>query len=279
MELLQDKNYFLTLHELRSQRVQPFQAVMEQLNIKRSQLKIIRAARKSGLGKDERLKTLQCAFDDGAYCATVIEILSEEMPLMNMDMEECWDDDGNYQLAISPNSFSAWTWDDANDHLDTVETSPPWFSLTAFLLLLNMPLMDEDLPNYWEKSIERFNWPFNESVELARDAYIDEKYLKGYLQRRKLSVLFRAVEQAYFPPENAFLNCNMEDPDSVYFEFNTENLNMLRRDWKKAKPYFEQFGIASEMVVNDPALLRILYDGLKKSQESSIKKSRVRVRV
>jgi hypothetical protein len=273
MELLKDKNYVMSLHELRTMRVQPIGAIIDTLNARRSQIKIIIAARKSGLGKDERLKTLQCVFDDGAYCGTVIEILSEEMPLMNMDMEDCWDDDGNYVLAINPNSFSTWNFDDADDHLSSIVDAMPWFSLTAFLLLLNVPFMDSDLPDYWENAIDHFNWPFTEPVSLDYSIPIDEKFLKRYLQKRKLPELYRAVEQAFFPPYNVFLNCNIEDPDSVYFEFNTENLKMLRRDWKIAKPYLLDFESASEMVANDPGLLRILYDGLRGSQLSSMKKS------
>ncbi|EKD88632.1 MAG: hypothetical protein ACD_34C00421G0001, partial [uncultured bacterium] len=198
---------------------------------------------------------------------------------MNMDMEDCWDDYGNYQLAINPDSFSTWNFDDADSQLSSVGDTMPWFSLTAFLLLLNVPFMDSDLPGYWENSIDNFGWPFEEPVELDYSIPIDEKFLKRYLRKRHLPELYAAVEQAFFPPDNVFLNSNMDDPDSVYFEFNEENLKLLRRDWKKAKPYLEQFGIASEMVANDPGLLRILYDGLKKSQLSSVKKSRVRVRV
>lgn len=268
----------MAAHQLRVMRVQPISAVMDNLNAKRSQIKIIMAARKAGLGKDARLKTLQCVFDDGAYCGTVIDILSEELPLMNNDMEDCWDDEGNYVLAINPDSYSTWTFDEASDRLSEVGDMMPWFSLTAFLLLMNWGI-ESDLPDFWKNASSHFNWPFTEPISLEYSIPIDEKYLKQYLKKRDLSPLFEAVHQAWFPPNNVFFYCNMEDADSVYFKFTVENLKLLRRDWKKAKPLLEQFDIASNMVVEDPGLLRILVDGLLESQMSSMKKSRVRVRV
>lgn len=272
MELLLDKSFSLVAHLMRSMRVQPISAIIDNLNAKRSQAKIIMVARKSGLGNDERLKNLQCLFDDGVFCENVIEILSEELPLMNLDMEDCWDDEGNYILAINPDSYSTWTFDDANDRLSEVGDLMPWFSLTAFLLLMNWGI-DSDLPEFWKNAISHFNWPFTEPVSLEYSISIDEKFLKRYLNKRDLSPLYKAVEQAWFPPDNVFLNCNMEDPDSVYFEFSERNLKLLRRDWKKAKPYLEQFDIASEMVEDDPSLLSILVDGIRESQMSSKKKS------
>ncbi len=272
MDLLLDKSFSLVAHQLRSMRVQPIGAVMDNLNAKRSQIKIITTARRAGLGKDQRLKTLECIFNDGAYCEKVIEILSEELPLMNLDMEDCWDDEGNYILAINPDSYSTWTFDDANDRLSDVGDMMPWFSLTAFLLLMNWGI-DSDLPEFWKNAIAHFNWPFDGPISLEYSIPIDEKYLKRYLAKRDLTPLYKAIQQAWFPPDNVFLYCNMEDPDSVYYEFTVDNLKLLRRDWKKAKPYLEQYDIASLMVEEDPGKLRILVDGLRESQVSSQKNS------
>lgn len=267
MDLVLDAtiNYQLAAEKLRSMRLKTFHEIREDLNARRSQIKIIRGARESGLCEDDRLKTLSCVFDDGAYCGEVIDILSEEMPLMNNEMEESWDEDGDFVLAIAPESFAAWTFDEANDRLDDIENTGQEFSLSAFLLLMNWPV-DEDVPGYWARCVDHFGWPMVEPLSLEYGTAINEKFLKRRLVKLGLEDLYYAVAQAWFPPGNVFLNANYEESESMYFEFTGENIDLLRADWKEAKPYFINFTMASTMVANDPGILATLAEVIEESQ-------------
>ncbi len=261
--LLPDFQTFSTVAEkLRSAKVRSFHDHQNDLAVKKNQVKIILGARESGLAKAPELKTLACSFDDAEYCGTVLELLYKEFPLIDSMMED-YGNEGDVRIIIQTLGFAGYTEDDADSVLEGVNAGETWYSLTAFLLLQNWMIEDWEV---WEKCIEAFAWPFEEPVNIQWSLNIDKKYLKRALKKHGAEDLYSAAQQALFPPDNAFLLANFNDDSSICFDFTAESIEYLRKEWKKAQPYFEQFDRASELVMNDPSLLRILIDALVESQ-------------
>jgi hypothetical protein len=248
--------------DLRGYKMAPFQERASDLKVKQKQLQVIMETKRSTIGKDERLKTLQCVFSDEEYCAKVIEILEEMMPLWEMGIEESWSEEGDFLIMIEPQGLNCFNGDEAYECVSDIRNCSPDFSLTAFLLLLNFGFDEEEI---WQECIEYFGWPFTEAVGFNFGQTFDMAFLKRYLKKNGLQPLYAAAELAFKPKSNAFLDANNEDPDSVYYPFSAENIEYLLGQWKIAGAIMEKYEAACELVKGSPEILAPFFEGLRLS--------------
>ena len=248
--------------DLRGYKMASFVERAENLKVKQRQMQVIMETKRSTIGKDERLKTLQCVFSDEEYCAKVIEILEEMMPLWEMGIEESWSDTGEFLILIEPQGLNCFSGDEAYEWVSDIRNCSPDSSLTAFLILLNFGFEEEEI---WQECIEYFGWPFTEAVGFNFGQTFDMVFLKRYLKKNGLQPLYPAAELAFKPITNAFFDGNNEDVDSVSFSFSAENIEYLLDEWQDAKVITDQYEAACEWVSKSPEILKPFFEGLRLS--------------
>lgn len=258
-------NFGQMVKDLRSHKMTPFNERIQDLQVKQKQLQVIMEAKKAGITKDQRLKTLECVFSDEEYCSKIIEILSDMMPLWEFGIEESWTEEGDFLLMIEPQGFNGQGFDEVYEMLSDIENTMPEYSLTAFLFLLNYD-MTEDF-EIWQSCIEHFGWPFTEPVGLGPGGTFDQVFLKRYLKKQGFPELFPAAELAFFPKPNAFFEASNDDDDldSACFPFTAQHIKYLEGQWKAAKVVLDKYMAAVELVAKSPEVLAPFFEGLRQS--------------
>lgn len=249
---------------LRGLKLEEFRGRVESLDAKRKQIQLIREVKKSYLKNDERLKTLACVLLDDEYCGKVIKILSTDLPLWNFGIDECWNEEGDLFLQIDPQGLNYMSGDDVDEFFSDISGLTQENSLNAFLTLLNYDVLNND--EQWMECIEHFGWPFEEPVGLSYMKPFDRVFLRRYLKKEKIEALYPAAELAFFAPANVFFDGCNEDPDTLFIPFEAGNINLLKKEWKKAQVILDKFEPAVTLVAKNPAVLRPFFEGMRMSQ-------------
>jgi hypothetical protein len=253
-----------------------FEEVLGRINSIHSRINVVITAKQMHLNKNPELKTLACAFSDDAYCEKVVEILAEELPVI--DPQE-YLEDGNYYLMADIVGMNAWREEEVQELISDPENYGKDFSLTAFLELINYGI-DDDEP--WKNCIEYFNWPIVAHYAVKYGFDLDHNYIKKSLRKHGAPAeVYTMVMLTLFPPANDLLCITADDwecdPSCMDVEITTENIRLLRKQWKQAQKLIEQLEPAREWVAENPWFIPILGECLENSQNRE--KERVRVRV
>lgn len=251
---------------IRSVRLSTFEAMEKDLQPLGLKMQIISTAKKCGLAKTHpQLHTLLCQFSADQYCEKVYEILAEEIPVLDDYYGVCEDGKVPFLQPI-PLGLNGWLDDDVSSLMYSPEDCSRDESLENFLVFTLAA--DYAVEDSWSKAIVHFGWPFdrpvvvqngNKKVVHKRDKSARKAW--WYLKEHCAEDLYCALQIAYFPPDNYWFNIIADDDNSI--EFTAENFKMLKAEWKKARPLFEDYQAACEKIAADPSLLTVLIGAME----------------
>ena len=93
--------------------------------------------------------------------------------------------------------------------------------------------------------------------------------------------MYTLVMLTLFPPDNELLNVSqddyMNDPYCMNYEVTTENVRLLRKMWKQAKPLITQVEPAMKWVGENPWFIPILGEALVMSKYDGEKRRNCRL--
>jgi hypothetical protein len=264
-----ETNFAAKVRGLSSWKVKPFHEYLEDIGSIQRTLEGILVAKQCGLSQEPELKTLECAFSDDAYCLTTINLLTRELPIH--DPEEYLEESGKYFLLAYPMGMNDWYFEQVVE-----DFGEPWhygkeYSLIAFLLLLNFMIDDAEI---WQACIDYFGWNVRpDEFELKDRLGFDSKYLRRYLARKGApKEVITTVAVTFFPPEDNDLLCIGADdyennPDCLTYDLDTENVRNLQKWTAQANPLIDQIEPAKKWTVENPWIIRVIGEGLVRSQE------------
>lgn len=257
------------VRQLRSKKLVDFYQVSECVESIKSKINTVIAAKQCGLTKAPELKRLACVFSDEEYCQTVIELLSRELPMLDVDM---YAEEGQYFLMADIMGMNSWSEEQVYDLVNEPHGFGQDAGLTAFLELINYGI-DDDEP--WAKCADYFHWPILSHYTVEYAGEFNRTRLKRLLKRKGAPPeLYTVVMLTFFPPgDNYFLSVTADDwecdPDCMNFEITTENVRYLRKMWKQAQPLLEQIEPARDWIVENPQFIPILGDILVSCREET----------
>lgn len=257
---------------LTSLKPKDFYELENRVNSLRSMIDVIITAKKVGLAKDDRLKTLGCAFSDATYCDTVVGLLEFDLPVIESLYEH--EEGEPYYLMMDTVGMNCWSEAETCDLFQDPGNYDEKHSLTAFLMLINYGITDDES---WAKCKDFYGWPIERTYSVPYEGEFDGAYLKRTLRRRGAPPeVFTTVMLTFFPPEeNPLLTVTADDwecdPSVMELEVNYENVRWLKRMGTEAKRLCADIEPALEWVMNNAWFIPILGETIEESRKEKIR--------
>lgn len=271
------KDFNSRVQRLMSMKLNNFYEVRRKVEAIQATVNTIITAKKCRLTRHESLKTMAAQFSDKAYCENVVQILSEELPVLEpIDYLE----EGSYVLIADTVGMNGWNEEQIYELVNSPDAYDQEYSLTAFLELICYGIDNEES---WSSCREYFGWPT--PTHYCIHTYgnnLNHRFIKRTLKKAGAPPeVYTMVMLTLFPPENQLLTTTADDwesdPSCMEVQITPENIRQLRKDWRQAKPLVAQIRPAMEWAKENPWIIPILGECLENSQPD--RKERVRVRV
>jgi len=192
-------------------------------------------------------------FDPLKYVEDGFAQLMRELPLQEQtyDIQEYFIDYDFPPIWPEPLGSNAWCWDTFAEACENPDNYSDESGLRLFLICI---ANGED--QGYEQMREYFRWPWKEIPGTIDVNLIDWEKVRRRMKTHHLDDFYAAMQVMYDLPHNTFFNfqCDegyMDDP----IEFNVENINFLRREWKRAEPMVDACARAGRKAFDNPMIL------------------------
>jgi hypothetical protein len=192
-------------------------------------------------------------FDPFKYVESGFYQLMNELPIQDngSDIQESLFDYGFPPIWPEAFGSNAWCWDTFAEACENPDSYTDESGLRLFLICI----ANDELDGYSQMR-EYFRWPWDSIPGTIDVNLVDWGKVRRRMKAHHLDDFFASMQVMYDLPHNIFFNfqCDegyMDDP----IELNVENINFLRKEWKRAKPLVDACDIAGRKAFANPLIL------------------------